>query len=91
MSVFAIEYHSYYAYLFYDFARLTKTIDDDELTQIETIAQKHVKMSYDTGGGEQSHYTRGRTSGHIVVHRAYLPALLDELVPVFEKIESAKK
>ncbi len=91
MSVFAIEYHSYYAYLFYDFVRLTLTVDDDELAQIDAIARKHVKMSYDTGGGEQSHHTRSRTFGHIVVHRGYLPALLDELVPVFEKIESVKK
>jgi hypothetical protein len=91
MSVFAIEYHSYYAYLFYDFVRLTKMVDDDELAQIDAITLKYVKISYDTGGGEQSHHTRSRTSGHIVVHRAYLPALLDELVPVFEKIESAKK
>jgi len=90
MSVFAIEYHSNYAYLFYYFARLTKTIDEDELAQIDDTARKYVKMSYDAGG-ERSRYTRSRTSGHIVVHRVYLPALLDELVPVFKKIESAKK
>ena len=90
MSVFAIEYHSYYAYLFYDFSRLTKACDGSELAQIDAIAQKHVKLSHDTGG-KRSHHTRSRTSGHIVVHRAYMPALLDELVPVFEKIESAKK
>ncbi len=89
MSVFAIEYHSNYAYLFYDFARLTKTIDEDELAQIDAAAQKYIKMSCDAGG-EKSRYTLSRTSGHIVVHRAYLPALLDELVPVFRKIESAK-
>jgi hypothetical protein len=90
MSVFAIEYHSYYAYLCYDFARLTKTIDEDELAQIDAIARKYVKMSYDAGG-EQSRYTRDRMSGHIIVHRAYLPALLDELLPLFEKIESAEE
>jgi hypothetical protein len=90
MSVFAIEYHSYCAYLYYDFSRLTKTIDEDELVQIDDIARKYVKMSCDAGG-EQSRHTRSRTSGHIIVHRAYLPALLDELVPVFKKIESAKK
>ncbi len=90
MSVFAIEYHSYYAYLFYDFSRLTKACDGSELAQIDAIAQKYVKLSHDTGG-KRSHHTRSRTSGHIVVHRAYMPALLDELVPVFEKIESAKK
>ena len=90
MSVFAIEYHSYYAYLFYDFSRLTKACDGSELAQIDAIAQKYVKLSHDTGG-KRSHHTRSRTSGHIVVHRAYMPALLDELVPVFEKIESARK
>jgi len=90
MSVFAIEYHSYYAYLFYNFSRLTKACNGDELAQIDAVAQKYVKMSYDMGG-KRSHHTRSCTSGHIIVHRAYLPALLDELVPVFEKIESAKK
>jgi len=89
MSVFAIEYHSYYAYLFYDFSRLTKKRDDGEYAQMDAIAQKYVKMSYDTGG-KRSHHTRNGTSGHIVVHRAYLPALLEELVPVFKKIESAE-
>jgi hypothetical protein len=48
-------------------------------------------MSYDGGGGEQSHHTRSLSFGHIVVHRGYLPPLLDELVPVFEKIELVKK
>jgi hypothetical protein len=90
MSVFAIEYHSNYAYLFYNFSRLTKTLDDDEHAQIDVIARKYVKMSYDTGG-KRSHHRRSGTSGHIVVHRAYLPVLLDELVPVLKKIESAKK
>jgi hypothetical protein len=90
MSVFAIEYYSYYAYLCYDFARLTKTIDEGEQAQIDDIAWKYVKMSYDAGG-EQSRYTRNQLSGHIIVHRAYLPALLDELLPLFKKIESAKE
>jgi hypothetical protein len=90
MSVFAIEYHSYYAYLFYNFSRLTNTLDDDEHAQIDAIARKYVNMSYDTGA-KRSHHARSGTSGHIVVHRAYLPALLGELVPVFKKIESAKK
>ena len=90
MSVFAIEYQSYYAYLFYNFSRLTKKREDGEHTQIDAVAQKYVKISYDMGG-KRSHHTRSSTSGHIIVHRAYLPALLDELVPVFEKIESAKK
>lgn len=69
MSVFAVEYHLYYAYLFCNFLRLTKVVDDDKLAQIDAIARKQVKMSYDTGEAEQSHHTRNRTSGHIVVHR----------------------
>ena len=90
MSVFAIEYHSYYAYLCYDFARLTKAIDEGELAQIDAIALKYVKMSFDAGG-DQSRYTQNYMSGHIIVQRAYLPALLEELLPLFEKIESAKE
>jgi len=61
MSVFAIEYNSYYAYLFYDFSRLTKACDGDELTQIYTIARKYVKLSHDTG-----------VSGHITHEAARL-------------------
>jgi len=88
MSTFAIEYHSYYAYLFYNFEQSKQRVTEDELTRIDAIARKYVKMS--CGADEQSHHTRSCTFGYIVVHRAYLPALLDELVPVFEKITLVK-
>ena len=88
MSTFAIEYHSCYAYLFYDFEQSKQRVTEDELARIDAIARKYVKMSCD--GDEQSHYARSCTFGYIVVHRAYLPALLDEIVPLFETITSAK-
>ena len=88
MSPFAIEYYSCYAHLFYDFEQSKQRVTEDELALIDVIAQKYVKMS--CGADEQSHHTRSRTFGCIVVHRAYLPALLNELVPVFEEITSAK-
>jgi hypothetical protein len=88
INTFVIEYHSCYAYLFYDFKKITQQIADEELSQIDHIAQKYVKMSCEAD--EQSHHTRSCTFGYIVVHSTYLPALLDELVPVFEKIMSVK-
>jgi len=88
MSTFAIEYHSCYAYLFYDFKRTKKCLTDDELAQIDAIARKYVTMG--CGIDKRSHHTQSRTFGHIIVHRAYMPALLDELLPVFEKITSTK-
>lgn len=85
MSPFVIEYHSCYAHLLYDFER-SKRVTEDERALIDAIAQKYVTMSF--GTDEQSRHTRSRTFGCIVVHRAYLPALLDELVPVFEGLVS---
>jgi hypothetical protein len=73
--------------LFYDFEQSTQRVTEDKLALIDAIAQKYVKMS--CGADEQSRHARNRTFGCIVVHRAYLPALLDELVPVFEEITSA--
>jgi hypothetical protein len=63
-------------------------VTEDELALIDVIAGKYVKMSYNAD--EQSRHTRSRTFSYIVVHHAYLPALLDELVPMFEKITSGK-
>jgi hypothetical protein len=88
ISIFAIEYHSYYAYLFYDFKQSKRCLTDDELARIDAIARKYVTMS--CGTDKRSHHTHSCTFGHIIVHRAYMPALLDELLPVFEKITSTK-
>jgi hypothetical protein len=75
--------------LIYDFEQGKQRVTEDVLALIDAVAQKYVTMSY--GANEESRYTRDRTFGCIVVHRAYLPALLDELVPVFEGLTLAMK
>jgi hypothetical protein len=89
MSPFVIEYHSCYAHLLYNFEQGKQRVTEDELTLIDAVAQKYVTMSY--SANKESRHTRNRTLGYIVVHRAYLPALLDELVLVFERLTSVTK